>query len=255
MHGWLFEQQAEFTDDELTAALAEMNVPDVEEFLSVMQGKEVLERIEADVIEADRVGISGTPMIFVNGVQLVGWEAEQGIERAVAAIDGIDPPARTAAVDHPVDGLTRRLARWSEQDVEQRLPAEPARWTRGPEDAAVRIVLFFDYRNPYAPELWQSVEAARRKRPDVRVDLYLFPISKRLNPQFAEMEEERYPLAGPAARLAEAAGQTGGQEAFWRMQHWIIENRDTFSLDAGLQASDIGAFAVRRRPKSWSRLA
>ncbi|QDU94493.1 DsbA family protein [Lignipirellula cremea] len=240
LNNWLFEHRHEYSDEELVAALPQLGfagADQIAQFLATMSSNEVRQLIDQDVEEGMELGIDGTPVIYINGVELRGWDAEDTLDRAIAALDQAKPPARTAAADHPAGQIERRTAIWQEIAVEEKLPVEPGRWSLGPADAPVRVVLFFDYRNPYSPQLWQNLEAVCRENTEVRLDLYQFPISKVLNPRFDKLAEERYPLAADAVQMVEAAGLLGGEQAFWRMHRWVLENRETFSRQAASDAA------------------
>lgn len=242
MHHWLFQQKGKFTDDELRSALPELGLDDAVAFFEAMQGDEVRRRIEDDVDEGIELGIDGTSTIYINGFELQGADEPGTLARAVAALDAANVPVRTAAADRPPGQVQRRIARWQEQPIEERLPAEPSRWSLGPEDATVRVVLFFDHANPFAADVWRNVRTAMGDRADVRLDLYLFPLSKELNPLLSKMKEERFPQAAAATRLVAAAGQVGGADSFWQMHDWLLNQQDSSSPAGALQ--DAGAFGL-----------
>lgn len=83
MHTWLFQRLGEFTDEELRAALLQQGFNDPKLFFETMEGKQPLRRILSDIVEAEARDIRGTPFIFINGVMLRGWEAENALVRAV----------------------------------------------------------------------------------------------------------------------------------------------------------------------------
>ena len=87
----------QFTDEQLTAALASLGFDDAQRFLATMRGAEVRGFVERDVQEAQQVGLRGTPTLFINGVQLVGLNS-------VAALhDNIDELKTVAeAADEPL---------------------------------------------------------------------------------------------------------------------------------------------------------
>ena len=50
---------------------------DEQEFAQALVGEEALDRIRADVRQADEAGLRFTPMIFINGVAIVGGRSPQ----------------------------------------------------------------------------------------------------------------------------------------------------------------------------------
>ena len=86
MHRWLFQRRGTFTPVELEEALVDLGIDDHDEFRRIMNGKEVLSAILADVVEAQALQIRGTPTVFVNGSKLLGLRAENAVVRAVMAV-------------------------------------------------------------------------------------------------------------------------------------------------------------------------
>ncbi len=87
MHAWLFDHGGHFTDAELRAGLRELGF-DGGNFLATMQGEEARRRVREDIERGRALGVASTPTILVNGVELRGWNAPEGIERAVRAAAG-----------------------------------------------------------------------------------------------------------------------------------------------------------------------
>lgn len=86
IHSWLFHRKAEFTAEELTAALTRVGITDEEAFFRTMDGAEVADRIRQDTEEGIRLGVVGTPTFFVEGVRLEGATAERAIPRLLEAL-------------------------------------------------------------------------------------------------------------------------------------------------------------------------
>jgi protein-disulfide isomerase len=116
-------------------------------------------------------------------------------------------------------------------------PREAARHAIGPEDAPHRLVLFWEYQSEYSPGLWKTALELVQSRNDVRLELFQFPISKELNPErFGKSPTEFYPRSAEAVRVAEAARQLGGEEAFWKAHQWLMEHWPDIDID-GIAAS------------------
>lgn len=244
VHAWLFERKAEFTDDELAAALPGLGIDDTETFFEVMRGERTLRRVREDVEEGIGLGITGTPAVYINGVELKGADAEGAVGRAVAALAEARPQPRTADADRPQPGLDRLFQLWLDQEPIE-LPAGKARWTLGREDARLRVVLIVDYQSPYAPHISRVLREVIGRRGDVRLELWHFPVSREFNPKFAKMNKELFPQSWQMTKVAEAAGQLGGPDAFWAMHDWLLDHQQDFSAEAALAAA--GGFGLDRQ--------
>src|SRR5262245_18685678 len=81
MHDWLFSQRGSFTDQSFPASLAQLGY-DSGQFTAIMQSQATVDEVKKDIDEAYALGIFYTPMIFINGVELKGWNAPQALTRA-----------------------------------------------------------------------------------------------------------------------------------------------------------------------------
>ncbi len=237
MHFWLFEQGGSFTRAELRAALREFGY-DIAEFEKIMQSDETLERVRADVEEAIGFGIWQTPSIFINGVELRGWNAPRAVVRAIEQLVATRPEPMTAAFDQPPPPLEKLMGDWQAQP-RRWIPPGPDFRALGPDDAAVRVVLFGDFQQDGTAETDALVRRELAERGDVRYEYRYFPFNKDCNP--AVQRETEFPDACRAARAAEAAGRLARHEAYWKLHVWLLENQETFS-DGALRAaaSEIG---------------
>ena len=232
MHRWLFEHRGSFTDRELGEGLAELGF-DRAEFIRVMTDEtQTLPLVHADIDEAIGLGIHYTPMVFINGVELKGWNARNAVERTVEAVAATNPPALTAASDHPPPALEKYISDWRE-GPKRRMQPDGHDFSRGPANAPVRIVVWGDYQEPYTAELDQRLRRILADQSDVRYSFRHYPIDESCN---ASTTRTLHPLACRASQAAEAAGRLGGAEAYWRMHEWLFANMDRFS-DETLRAA------------------
>src|SRR5690606_1173044 len=65
MHELLFANQASFTND--FSGLARQLDLDMKRFLKDIESEEVADSVAADKKQADKLGLEGTPMIYING--------------------------------------------------------------------------------------------------------------------------------------------------------------------------------------------
>lgn len=221
MHWWLFDHDGAFTNEELSLALQELGF-DRAEFVSAMTGPETLARVEADVEEALSVGIHYTPMIFVNGVELKGFNIRGALERTVAEVARENPPARTHTADRPVAAVQKYIDDWRE-GAARGLQADTRPHVLGQADARVEIVLWGDLVEPGTARADSSIRALVAGRNDVRYNFRHFPVNQACNPV---APRTLFANACLAAKAAEAAHLLGGPEAYWRMHAWLAQRRD-----------------------------
>jgi protein-disulfide isomerase/uncharacterized membrane protein len=240
MHNWLFHRGGSFTDAELATGLASMGY-DPRQFTSIMQSAETLRRVTDDVAEGFSLGLYFTPMIFINGVELKGWNAPRALERAVQAVAALSLPAEDASEDVPPDGRSRIIADWREQPV-MNIPSRIMERAIGPVDAEVTVLIFGDYQEKNTGDADGFLRVfTSGPRPNVRYAYAHYPVNRECNPN---AQRDMHAQACLAARGAEAAQALGGDEAFWKMHNWLMANqggvtRDTLSL--GAQAAGIDA--------------
>src|SRR5262245_7156315 len=232
MHRWLFDRRGSFTDAELDAGLRELGF-ERDPFLAAMRSAETLRRVQADIGEAVGLGLQATPMMFVNGVELRGWNADAlALRRAVDAVAAAKPDSRGPEEDRPPSAAERNrqeaeriLADWRRAPVVD-LPAREQPWTSGSETAPVRVILFGDLLERGTAAADRVIRDAAAVRGDIRYEFRYFPLDQSCNPK---LPRTTFPLGCSAARAAEAAGQVGGIDAYWRVHVWITEHQREFS--------------------------
>jgi len=221
MHRALFERKGAFTNTALKELLFDLQY-DAAHFIRVMKGAQSLERVERDVNEGAALGLHFTPMIFINGVELRGWNAKDAVRRAVERVAATNPPPLTAASDHPVYAREKLLADWRLQP-KRFIAARAGAAALGAADAKVQVVVFGDYRTPETAALDAELRRLVGERADLRYTYRHFPFDQRCNPA---VTSTRSPGACRAARLAEAARELGGEEAFWAVHAWLLAHQD-----------------------------
>lgn len=224
MHRWLFARAGAFTEPELNAGLAELGL-DHDRFLRLMESQDTLNRVQADVKEAMSLGIQSTPMIFINGVELRGWNVPQALDKAVRAAAAAAPKA-TAESDHPISGAERMVADWREQRAVT-FPPDILRHGMGPADSPITVVMFGDYQEPFTGEADGVLRLfTSGPKPNIRYYFVNFPVNQACNPS---SQITLHPLACLAHKAAEAADVLGGPTDFWKMHEWLMMNRATLS--------------------------
>jgi protein-disulfide isomerase/uncharacterized membrane protein len=227
MHHWLFARSGVFeTTQQVEDAIRGFGY-DPNGFVSVLASEQTLRVVREDAAEAERLGLFFTPMIFINGVELKGWDAPMALVRTVEELAATNPPARPPTADHPPPALDKCIADWREQAVFV-LPADTHAWTLGPPDAVHKIVFWGDYQESITAELDGLIRAFVGKRTDVQYTYRHYPFNADCNPN---IKERRFPLACRAAQAAEAAGRLAGNDGYWKMHAWLMENQKALSDD------------------------
>jgi protein-disulfide isomerase len=237
MHRWLFARGGAFTDADLMTGLAQLGFAP-EPFLAALKGPETLRRVQADCDEGTVLGLYFTPMIFVNGVEFKGWQVPGALRRTIEEVAATHPPALTAAADRPVLAGQKDIDDWRAQPVRV-LPADTRAWSMGAPPASsgaagsrfVDVVLFGDYQEPYTASMDRAIRDFMKGRSGIRYTFRHYPIDPSSNPTLpAQVRREAiHPLAGRAAKAAEAAGSIGGSAAYWKMHAWLMEHVESFN--------------------------
>ncbi|MBL8879002.1 MAG: thioredoxin domain-containing protein [Phycisphaerales bacterium] len=224
MHAWLVKQKGSFTNDELKAGLAEMGF-DAAQFVQVLQGPQTEANVKADIQEAIELGLYFTPMIFINGVELKGWNAPNAVTRVVDRLTAAGVTPAPIAGDRLPTASQKYVDDWREWP-RVNIPPPSKNWSRGPADAAVRIVVFGDYQEPNTRDLHNELTRLTAARDDVSIQFRYFPFNKDCNPG---VPANKFPAACVAARAAEAAGALGGPAGFQQMHAWLFANQGQLS--------------------------
>lgn len=250
-HTLMFQRGGAFTDAEFPALISGLGL-DPRLFSRTMQSQATLDLVKADIAEGFALGISQTPMMFINGVEIRGAHQAGALMLAVQAVVASGIPARTAAVDAPPNAFSKALADFDAAPVREIAP-EFGRPAAGavPEDAGVRVVVFGDVQDPLTCAAHAEVMKLVAADPRVRYEYRHFPLDRSCNPSLPEAVS-RHPAGCMAARAIEAAGEIKGPQAQQRLFQWLVENRDRLSeqvLREGAQAmslDDVELFAMMR---------
>lgn len=220
MHAWNFEVNGVFTESELDARVASMGL-DVAAFKAAYNDPAINALVESDVEEGMALGLRFTPTVFVNGVELRGIMATDALLRAVEAILASDPTPVSASADRPPDLMQKVVDDWRAEPL-QREPTDQRSWSVGPEGAALHLMMWGDYSEPFTARADAVVRGLVSSRTDLRYTFRHYPVDKTCN-MFAR--QTMHPFSCVASRAAEAAGQLGGSEGYWKMHEWLLANQ------------------------------
>jgi protein-disulfide isomerase len=211
------------------------------------------EGVDADVAEGKRLGVRGTPTFFVNGVAVTGaqpidvmrGQVKAALLRAQAVLDGGARPDEVYA-------KIIQAGRSSPPPVQVADEAPRPRQAvavgdapvRGPEGAAVTLVVFSDFECPFCAKMAQTLKELEGE------------LGGRVRIAHKNMPLPFHPHAEPAARAALAAGQQG---RFWEMHDRLfahprelsdaelLQHAAALGLDVARFRADLGSPSIRER--------
>ena len=201
-----------------------------------LQKKRWAQKVEYDVSVAKRIGATGTPMSYVNGVLLSGAQpfdrfkevvdaelekAKSLVERGVAR-DKVYTRLASANFEAPRpnvrDDEDDDAAAAAETKIVNKIPVGSGP-VRGPATAQVTIIEFSDFQCPYCKRAEETMARIRREYGDkVRI-------------VWRDMPLPFHPRAEPAAQLARAARAQKGDAGFWTVHDLLFQNQT--SLEDG----------------------
>ncbi len=230
-HRWLFEHKGVFTPEELTAFCQTAGL-DAGQLRELAAQPAIQQIVKVDIAEAISLGATGTPFVFLNGVEVQGTSsnpenARLAIERVLAE----NPPARAAAWDRrPPKAHDRLLTEWQRADPVDLPPTEAARYVFGNPEGTNRLLLFLEPTDRDAASLWQNALSVAQSRDDVRLELYLFPIHSQINPAYAGLKTEFYPRSAMISKLVEAL-RAAESESLPSAISWCLQASSDLSED------------------------
>ncbi len=244
MHRWLFSQGGSFTDASLPDSLRELGF-EPSEFIKIMSSPETLQRVQADIQDGIDLGLHYTPMIFVNGVELKGWNAPNALIRTVEEVAAKSPPARSFADDQPPYAAEKYVADWREQPT-MTLPPDALPRRIGPDNAPVSIVVFGDYQEAGSALAHATIKGIMATRGDVQYSFRHYPFNQECN---KHVPRSQHAFACRAALAAEAAAALGGPDAFWQMHDFLFSHQGELgepllaraAAELGLSADELTA--------------
>jgi protein-disulfide isomerase len=242
MHALLFENQRQLGED--TSAVddpAQRAGLDLERFHEDLESDLVHRRLEADIAEGRRLGVTGTPTVFVNGRMAVGYRTAARLGAWIDELLGIPTPTIPAEAEAagaaggagrgageggaPPPAPRARRPR-EDPDAVYRVPVGRSP-TLGPADALVTIVVFSDFECPFCGRVTPVLQGILDEHvDDVRVAFKNLPL---------ESIHRHARLAAEAALAAHAQGR------FWEYHDALFRHGDALErADLESYAEDLG---------------
>ncbi len=231
MHDILFENYRALDDASLKKYAAQIGL-DVARFEKDMVDPEIAARVQADMTEAQTLGVNSTPSFFMNGHRVPSWDLQTMsslIEKARAGEDiGVAVAAANDAIRERQMAARRAQQQRNEQLATQVFDIDiTGAPIKGSADAPVTIVEFGDFQCPFCANsqalLNQVLEAYPGK---VRLAFKHLPLI------------QIHPNARPAAIASLAALEQG---KFWEMREMLYKNYNKLNRETILQiAREVG---------------
>ena len=227
MHEWLFDRAGGFEREDLRRRLEDWGWS-VGDFEREMQSEAVARAIESDVEDGIRIGVTQTPAVYINGVELQGATAPGQIAIAVAAVlAATDGRPGAAEPDLAVLAEEKLVADWKAAPRRDVTVGHPGR-SMGPDEAPVHVVAWFDYRSPKAVDVDVQIQRAMQSSPgSIRYSVLHFPLEADCNPT----QQTLHVGSCAMARFAESAARHGDPDAFAFVHHWLLRNIGRHTAD------------------------
>lgn len=207
---------------------------------ALAESEDVKARVRRDMELAREVGATGTPAFFINGVKVSGAQPlERFVEVAEAELAKAEELVRkgTAARSVYAAMVAKNFEAPPPKSEPAEAPADLTVWNvpiagapaRGPADALVTIVAFYDYQCPFCKRVQATVDELLKRYPqDVRLVVRHNPLPF-------------HPRAAPAANLAMEVRAQRGDQAFFEISRRLYESAPELGDDALLGlAAEVG---------------
>jgi protein-disulfide isomerase/uncharacterized membrane protein len=198
--------------------------------LEKMTSESVRAAVTGDVDDALALGVTFTPMVFVNGREWKWYRSRQTLAELVAAIS-----AEALPTIAPPSAADRLVDEWrSASPLRPMDPSEPQPFTliAGPPDARdiPEVLLWLDYTVPGAAILDRELAALAAEGVAFRARVYQFPASSSCNDMIGLAAGK--PESCLASLVAASAGIVGGDEGFRAAHTWLVTHANEISLES-----------------------
>jgi len=234
MSYWLFSKGGAFSNPELGTAIDALGF-DRKTFEDTMKSEETLKRVQADIEDGMTIGLTQTPMILLNGVELRGWRADPdgSIKAMENQINVMIATNRSNPNQRPAGAIDRFAGNWATGEKTM-WGDRKVMYLVAPADSPVDIQVWGDLLDPGTAALDAKLrELVGDDNPQIRYQIRYFPVDQTCNP---EAPRTVYAGSCQATRALEAAGRLGGPESYWKTLRWIFAHQKEFSIEKLEQA-------------------
>jgi len=220
MHDLIFANQKSMARGDLDGFARQIGL-DMQRFDSDLDASKYRDHIQADQDEGDRLNVTGTPTVFINGRRLVGAQQLTELVRLIADELKIAPPSNVMTGDSRVKPALRL----------------------GGDEAPVTITWYADLDSPLSAQAEELVLSAFREHSaDVQVAFRNRPLAM-------------YP---GSEMVHEAAMAAAAQGKFWEMERLLVARRAPavradllqYAAQVGLNVEDFVRALDERRYRS-----
>jgi len=189
---------------------------------TLADSEDVKARVQRDMDQAKLAGATGTPAFYVNGVKISGAQPlDKFVEVADAELAKAEAQVRAGSARTSVYAAAVK-ANWQVPAAPSARASEPPDltvWkvpvagaaTRGPADALVTIVAFYDYQCPFCKRVQPTMDELMQRYPsDVRLVVRHNPLPF-------------HPRGAPAANVALEARAQRGDATFFEISRRIYD--------------------------------
>lgn len=219
VHHWLVGQGGNFNDVQMVTKIDQLGL-DRQKFFNAMNSSRVDSLIRADIEEGMAFGLTYTPLLFVNGYRVDGWQSvgvlPAAIERAAAVAK-----SQPRVDDRPDLAITQQYRDWLMSRVVPLLFRE-GELAHGPVDAKTTILVYGDLTCAFHASAYVMLEQSLRGKSDVRYVFRDFPLDSTCNDLLPKQINAG---ACQASRWAIAAGLIGGDSAYWSAHDYLVYHR------------------------------
>jgi protein-disulfide isomerase/uncharacterized membrane protein len=217
IHYWLVAQGGRTDTNALKVQLSMQGV-DWVRFVRAEQNHEIDSIISADIAQGVKLGLKYTPMVFVNGYQVEGWQTAGALPAAIeraAEMARLQPKPS----DQPDAAIDRQFSQWLAQPV-QMMVVRNDDHIHGRLGAPTAVLIYGDISDPYNAAAYNMLEPWMKDTSKVCVIFRTFPLQPECNDMVKRQINGR---ACEAAQTAEAAAIAGGEPSFWKALKWLSD--------------------------------
>jgi protein-disulfide isomerase len=245
-HAAVFADQAAMSDESYLRWAGEAGVRELGDFRAGLMSHRWVGVVDADLKEAEALGVEGTPTCLINGVVVIGAQPfgefkttiDAELAKARAKVEAGTPRERVYA-EMARENHRDSTADAAQDDADTKtvfkvpLGQSPA---RGGAGALVTIVEFGDYECPYCAKVEPTLMAIREK------------YGEKVRLVWKDEPLPFHPMAEPAAEAALEVRSELGDAAFWAMHDKLFEVQAGLTGDVLARvAGEVGARADRVR--------
>jgi protein-disulfide isomerase len=232
-HDAAFANQKALTPENFEKWAVEAGV-DAAKFKAKLSDKSLSAKVQKDLASNKKIGITGTPAFRINGVTLSGAQpferfkavideqlklADEMVKKGTAKKDVSAKLTKQNFKDAPAPDQADKKQPPADDTTVWKVPVADDDPSRGPKDALVTIVMWSDYQCPFCGRVEPTLKQLEEK------------FGKDLRVVWKDNALPFHKEAKPAATLARAAYEKGGDDLYWKAHDLLFENQKTLGTE------------------------